>query len=57
MSIVVLSGSNLEIRLGLVNILVGSPLKSSPNDTMLRHSRDGKYTYSNQLTNLKTIIW
>ena len=57
MSIVVLSGSNLEIRLGLVNILVGSPLKSSPNVTMLRHSRDGKYTYSNQLTNLKTIIW
>ena len=36
--------------------LIESPLKSSANDTMLSRSREGQYIYSNELTNLETII-
>ena len=41
MSIVVLRGNNLEIKLGLVNFLIESPLKSSPNDKMLLSFKRG----------------
>jgi hypothetical protein len=47
--------SNLDIKLGLVFL---SNLHS--NHLLMTkcylHSKEGKYTYSNQLTNLETII-
>ena len=49
MSIVVLSGNNLEIELGLE-----PPFKSSP---CCPRSQEGQYTYSNKLTNHEAIIF
>ena len=54
MSIVVLRGSNLEIKLGLV-FFIKPPLKLSPNEKILPSFKRG-YNYGNQLTNLGTII-
>ena len=55
MSIMVLRGNNLEIKLGLV-FMIEPPLKSSLIDKTYPHSKEGQYTYSNRLTNLETII-
>ena len=55
MSIVVLRDNTLDIKLRLV-FLIELPLKSSPNDKILPSFKRGPYTYSNQITNLETII-
>ena len=44
--------SRNEIEVGFFKI--EAPLKSSPNDKILPSSKDGEYTYSNQLINLET---
>ena len=55
MSVVVLRGNNLEIRLGLV---FGLNLHSNHLQMRTRypHSKEEHYTYSNQCTKLKVLI-
>ena len=55
MSIVVLRGNNLEIRLGLV---FGMNLHSNHLQMRTRypHSKEEQYTYSNQRTKLEVFI-
>ena len=56
MLVSVMKGNNLEIKLGLVFFLSNLQSNRFQMTKYYPYSKEGQYTYSNQLTNLETII-
>ena len=57
MSIVILRGNSLKSILGLGFFLIQPPRKSPQNEKCYFHSKEGQYTYSNQLANLESLFY